>query len=98
MDDVFESIKNLCSSFSIGGLENRWAFFCHATPSQQDRKGKKSTKAGWDLYDAKEEFARMGVGKRSKAWRFSDINSDFNVSQRLLLRNGMKLTFSLLLL
>ncbi|GAA5874266.1 hypothetical protein JCM16303_005793 [Sporobolomyces ruberrimus] len=78
VDDVFESIKNLCSSFSIGGLENRWAFFCHATPSQQDRKGKKSTKAGWDLYDAKEEFARMGVGKRSKAWRFSDINSDFN--------------------
>ncbi|KAH9009888.1 Myotubularin-like phosphatase domain-containing protein, partial [Lactarius pseudohatsudake] len=32
---------------------------------------------GWNLYSPREEFGRMGVGKRSKAWRFTDINKDY---------------------
>jgi len=77
LDEVFESLKNLCSAFSTGGLENRWAFFCH---KEQDQKGNKKRLNGWEVYDPKAEYARMGVGSRSKAWRFSDINLDFNVS------------------
>jgi len=31
------------------------------------------------LYSPREEFGRMGVGTRSKAWRFTDINKDYTV-------------------
>lgn len=34
---------------------------------------------GWNLYSPREEFGRMGVGSRSKAWRFTDINKDYTV-------------------
>jgi len=34
---------------------------------------------GWSVYSPREEFARMGVGSRSKAWRFTDINKDYVV-------------------
>lgn len=36
---------------------------------------------GWALYDARREWARMGVGSvRSKAaWRISTINADYTV-------------------
>jgi myotubularin-related protein 6/7/8 len=34
---------------------------------------------GWSIYSAKEEFIRMGVGTRTKAWRFTDINKDYTV-------------------
>ncbi|GAA5870926.1 hypothetical protein JCM1840_002732 [Sporobolomyces johnsonii] len=75
-DDVWDTLKGLCGSFSIGGLENRYAFFCDGSKAaQSDRKGKK--KAGWEIYNPAEEFARMGVGSRSKAWRFTNINADF---------------------
>lgn len=42
-----------------------------------DRKGK--GKAGWGIYEPEKEFARMGVGSRSKAWRASEINADYEV-------------------
>jgi len=35
---------------------------------------------GWNVYSPREEFGRMGVGSRSKAWRFTDINKDYVVS------------------
>lgn len=76
-DAVWDSLKGLCGSFSAGGLENRYAFFCNDA-GKADRKGK--GKASWDIYSAEEEFARMGLGTRSKAWRFTDINADFQVS------------------
>ncbi|GAA6001576.1 hypothetical protein JCM10207_006734 [Rhodosporidiobolus poonsookiae] len=72
-DSVWDSLKGLCQSFSAGGLENRYAFFCKG--AQADKKGKGKT--GWAIYNPAEEFARMGVGSRSKAWRFSSINADF---------------------
>jgi hypothetical protein len=38
-----------------------------------------SAKDGWALYSPREEFGRMGVGSRTKAWRFTDINKDYSV-------------------
>ena len=38
-----------------------------------------SSSNGWSVYSPREEFARMGVGSRSKAWRFTDINKDYVV-------------------
>ena len=34
---------------------------------------------GWSLYSPREEFGRMGVGARTRAWRFTDINKDYSV-------------------
>lgn len=34
---------------------------------------------GWSIYSVREEFGRMGVGSRSKAWRFTDINKEYSV-------------------
>ncbi|GAA5985505.1 hypothetical protein JCM11641_007088 [Rhodosporidiobolus odoratus] len=73
-DSVWDSLKGLCASFSTGGLENRYAFFGRGRHGK-DTKGK--GRAGWDIYSPEEEFARMGVGSRSKAWRFTSINADF---------------------
>ncbi|KAJ9097612.1 hypothetical protein QFC21_004647 [Naganishia friedmannii] len=35
---------------------------------------------GWNVYNPREEFARMGLGTRTKAWRFTDINKDYTAS------------------
>lgn len=37
------------------------------------------TSDGWNIYNPREEFARMGIGSRSKAWRFTDVNKDYSV-------------------
>jgi myotubularin-related protein 6/7/8 len=34
---------------------------------------------GWQIYQPRVEFTRMGVGSRTKAWRFTDINKDYSV-------------------
>lgn len=39
---------------------------------------------GWSIYDAKAEFLRQGVGSRTKAWRFCDVNSGYGVSKVML--------------
>ncbi|BGP16515.1 hypothetical protein JCM10213_001146 [Rhodosporidiobolus nylandii] len=72
-DQVWDSLKGLCGSFSAGGLEGRYAFFCGPARGKEKGKGK----AGWEIYSPEEEFARMGLGTRSKAWRFTSINADF---------------------
>lgn len=41
-----------------------------------------STSQGWNIYSPREEFARMGVGTRTKAWRFTDLNKDYVVSSK----------------
>lgn len=35
---------------------------------------------GWHIYDAKAEFARQGVGSRTKAWRYCNVNTGYGVS------------------
>ena len=34
---------------------------------------------GWSIYNPRQEFVRMGVGTRTKAWRLTDINKDYRV-------------------
>jgi len=52
----------------------------------------KNGKDGWEIYNVQEEYMRMGVGKRTKAWRFTDINRDFSVSFTLSCRSPVPLT------
>ena len=33
---------------------------------------------GWDAFNPRAEFTRQGVGVRTKAWRFTDINKDYS--------------------
>ena len=37
---------------------------------------------GWNIYDPRKEFARMGISEKSKdkGWRLSNINADYKVS------------------
>ncbi|KAI9445984.1 phosphatases II [Lactarius indigo] len=65
--DVFETVKELTVADSVTQL---YAF--NYTPSPP-----LTASNGWTLYSPREEFGRMGVGTRSKAWRFTDINKDY---------------------
>ncbi|KAJ7074303.1 protein-tyrosine phosphatase-like protein [Mycena amicta] len=67
--DVFDSVKELTVATSV---EQLYAFFYVPNPSLP-------TSDGWNIYSPREEFGRMGVGTRTKAWRFSDINKDYSV-------------------
>ncbi|EGN95533.1 hypothetical protein SERLA73DRAFT_95032 [Serpula lacrymans var. lacrymans S7.3] len=66
--DVFESVKELTVAPSVNHL---YAFFYTPNPPYP-------TNTGWSLYSPREEFGRMGVGTRTKAWRFTDINKDYS--------------------
>jgi len=39
---------------------------------------------GWEIYNVQREYMRQGVGVRTKAWRFTDINKDYSVSEAIL--------------
>ncbi|BGP40402.1 phosphatidylinositol-3-phosphatase ymr1 [Rhodotorula kratochvilovae] len=67
-DAAWDSLKAACGALSTGGLEGRYAF--------ASAKGKERA-TGWEIYDVEKEFERMGMGTRSKAWRFTGINADF---------------------
>ncbi|OCH88796.1 phosphatases II [Obba rivulosa] len=68
--DVFESVKDLTVAASVNQL---YAFHYVPNPSF-------TSKNGWTLYSPREEFGRMGVGTRTRAWRFTDINKDYSFS------------------
>jgi myotubularin-related protein 6/7/8 len=59
-----------------------YAFFYEPNPPLAESNG-------WSIYSPREEFGRMGVGTRSKAWRFTTINQDYSV--RTLVRNGLRM-------
>ncbi|KAF8920997.1 protein-tyrosine phosphatase-like protein [Mucidula mucida] len=65
--DVFESVKELTVTTSVQQL---YAFFYSPKPPLPS--------GGWTIYSPREEFGRMGVGTRTKAWRFTDINKDYS--------------------
>ncbi|KAG8904253.1 hypothetical protein FRB99_002037 [Tulasnella sp. 403] len=77
--DVFESIKELTviskdrdSPGNSGDLiDQSYAFDYQPKPPLDSTDG-------WNLFNPREEFARMGIGSRSKAWRFTDINKDYS--------------------
>lgn len=66
--DVFESVKELTVALSVTQL---YAFFYRPSPPFP-------TSDGWSIYSPRDEFGRMGVGSRSRAWRLTDINKDYN--------------------
>ncbi|KAG1756401.1 phosphatases II [Suillus paluster] len=68
--DVFESVKELTVCTSVNQL---YAFFYTPSPPF-------NATGGWSIYSPREEFGRMGVGTRTKAWRFTDINKDHTFS------------------
>lgn len=84
--DVFDSIRGLTVA-SEKSCSYKWApltsypatvtqlyaFFYTPNPSHP-------TSEGWKLYSPRAEFGRMGVGTRTKAWRFTDINKDYKVN------------------
>ena len=84
--DVFESVKGLtvaselypqahCPYFSElwpACVSHLYAFFYSPNPPFPSTDG-------WTFYSPREEYGRMGVGSRSKAWRFTDLNKDYAV-------------------
>ena len=55
----------------LDSIEQLYAFFY----TLSDDSG-----AGWRVFNPRTEFARQGVGIRTKAWRFTDINRDYTFS------------------
>ena len=50
---------------------------------------------GWQLYDPRQEFIRMGVGglqQRTAAWRWSNVNEDFEVCPEFVSAASIALT------
>ncbi|KAJ7632852.1 protein-tyrosine phosphatase-like protein [Roridomyces roridus] len=68
--DVFDSVKELTVATSVQQL---YAFFYSPNPPLP-------TNNGWSVFSPRDEFGRMGVGSRTKAWRFTDINKDYAFS------------------
>ncbi|PKY45005.1 phosphatases II [Rhizophagus irregularis] len=67
--DVFDTIQKLTCISSISQL---YAFYYK--PEKEFR-----CKDGWEVYDTRKEFTRMGVFAKSSAWRFSSINENYMI-------------------
>ncbi|EUC61660.1 protein phosphatase [Rhizoctonia solani AG-3 Rhs1AP] len=65
--DVFDSIRESTVATSVTKL---YAFF-YSPPLG-------TTHDGWSMFTPREEFGRMGLGTRTKAWRFTEINKDYS--------------------
>lgn len=71
--EVFEAIRTLTC---LGNSLEKLHAFSYKPPAEELRCN------GWELYDARREFRRMGVGPKEadKGWRISDINHDYSYS------------------
>lgn len=56
----------------LASVTNLYAFFYQPSPPH-------TATDGWSLYSPRDEFGRMGVGLKTKAWRFTDVNKDYTV-------------------
>ncbi|KAI8071331.1 protein-tyrosine phosphatase-like protein [Gongronella butleri] len=68
--DVFESVQKLTC---INSPEQLYAYSYQPCPAF-------TATDGWKLYDPLAEYARMGVGTKTNAWRFTTINRDYKYS------------------
>ncbi|KAK8844653.1 hypothetical protein IAR55_006500 [Kwoniella newhampshirensis] len=66
-EDVWQSVKDCAVKSSVEQLH---AFFYTSTVSG----------SGWATYNPRTEFFRQGLGTRTKAWRFTDMNKDYTFS------------------
>ena len=69
---MVECLDRILRSF-VASVTQLYAFFYTPSPSHPRSDG-------WNVYSPRVEFGRMGVGTRTKAWRFTDINKDYKVS------------------
>lgn len=71
--DVYDSIK--LWTCKIGRIEKLYAFTYQPQAPEKDFDG-------WNLYDPRKEWARLGVGKEGghPGWRISEVNIDYTVS------------------
>jgi hypothetical protein len=78
LSDVSLTSLDLFSQASVTQL--------HAFVYEPTVPASKNGKDGWEIYNVQEEYMRMGVGKRTKAWRFTDINRDYSVRFTIILQ------------
>ncbi|KAJ0118431.1 hypothetical protein J7T55_009214 [Diaporthe amygdali] len=71
--DAFNLIQT--RSCRLGSIDKLHAFDFHAPKTER-------VIHGWQLYDAKAEFRRQGIGGKlqDKGWRVSDLNADYTFS------------------
>lgn len=83
--DVFDSVKDLtvvctfilihcefCIHRQSASVSQLYAFYYTPNPPLV-------ASDGWTMYSPRHDLGRMGVGTRSKAWRFTNINKDYSV-------------------
>ncbi|KAK7183191.1 protein phosphatase [Paraphaeosphaeria sporulosa] len=72
--NVYDSIRAL--SCKIGRLDRLLAFAYNPKPPESDVNG-------WQIYDARKEFKRLGISPKDseKGWRISEINADYKYSK-----------------
>ncbi|CEH12953.1 Myotubularin-related phosphatidylinositol 3-phosphate 3-phosphatase MTM6 [Ceraceosorus bombacis] len=58
----------------------RRAYAFYRVPADTTAQSEAQSRRGWAVYDFKKEFARQGVGTRTKAWRYCDINAGYAFS------------------
>lgn len=68
--DVYDTIKQW--TCRIGRIDKLYAFTYQPPPPEREFNG-------WELYDARKEWARLGVGSDGHGWRISEINVDYAV-------------------
>jgi myotubularin-related protein 6/7/8 len=70
--DVYDSIRAL--SCKVGRLDKLLAFSYTPKPPEDEQNG-------WDLYDARREWKRLGISPKDteKGWRISEINTEYKV-------------------
>ncbi|RAH73505.1 phosphatidylinositol-3-phosphatase YMR1 [Aspergillus aculeatinus CBS 121060] len=69
--DVYETIK--CWTCKVGRIDKLYAFSYQPPPPEQKFNG-------WELYDARKEWARQGVDQNGSGWRVSQLNADYGFS------------------
>jgi myotubularin-related protein 6/7/8 len=65
------------ASPTLASIEQLYAFYYTPSPPLQQSaliapENGAAKGNGWSVYNPREEFARMGLGTRTKAWRFTD--------------------------
>ncbi|WVF66661.1 hypothetical protein IAT40_001402 [Kwoniella sp. CBS 6097] len=73
-EDVWQSVKDSAVKTSVQQLH---AFFYHDPHSSNSSS---AVAKGWTIYNPRQEFARQGLGSKTKSWRFTDINKDYTFS------------------
>ncbi|PVF99054.1 phosphatases II, partial [Serendipita vermifera] len=68
--EVIDTVKGLTV---VGSVTHLYAFFYSPEHSISN-----DGRNGWEIYNVQKEFMRMGVGERTKAWRFTDLNKDYS--------------------